>query len=97
MDRSGDGEEVIIDKVFNCLTAPARELSFRCFTQELFTDYTSSFISSVGIFSRFIILVRTGIKCFELHNLVVLYLAVLKPNAISLKSRFLTVCIPKFS
>lgn len=56
MDRSGDGEEVIMDKVFNCLTVPARELSFRSFTQELFTgmcvlagcDFLSS-VPGIGI------------------------------------------------
>lgn len=66
MDRSGDGEEVIMDKVFNCLTVPARELSFKCFTQELFTGMCvlagCDFLSSVP-----------GIGIKRAHSLVLKY------------------------
>ena len=54
MDRSGDGEQVIMEKVFNCSTVPTRELSFG-FSLKNYSQVTllgSSNISSVGICLR---------------------------------------------
>ncbi|XP_057872296.2 exonuclease 1 isoform X2 [Cryptomeria japonica] len=50
MDKFGVGEEVILDRAFDCTNVSAGKFTFKCFTQELFTgcDYLSS-ITGIGI------------------------------------------------
>ncbi|KAH9297919.1 hypothetical protein KI387_029601, partial [Taxus chinensis] len=66
MDQYGNGEEVVMSNVFNCTQVPAGELSFRCFTQELFAGMCvlagCDFLSSI---------VGIGIK--RAHSLVCKY------------------------
>ncbi|KAH9313853.1 hypothetical protein KI387_022480, partial [Taxus chinensis] len=56
MDQFGVGKEVVLDRAFNCTDVSAGRLTFKCFTQELFTgmcvlagcDYLAS-ITGIGI------------------------------------------------